>query len=107
LDTSLGGRFAAGGDVSGAEEATHYPRQPENSPWSHDPVPPEEPLGFSVQDVEPCGTPVEIAASIGGDAAQGSAPPSAEGGARGLADARSGSRVEHSEAHPNLLQRRK
>jgi hypothetical protein len=65
LDTSLGGRFAAGGDVSGAEEATHYPRLPESSPWSHDPVPPEAALGFSVEDVEPCGTPAEIAASIG------------------------------------------
>jgi hypothetical protein len=75
LDLSLGGRFAAGGDVSGAEEATHYPRQPESSPWSHDPVPPEPALGFSVEEVEPCGTPAEIAASLaqsaGGEDAAG------------------------------------
>jgi hypothetical protein len=31
-DQSLGGRFAAGGEVSGAQEETHYPRLPENSP---------------------------------------------------------------------------
>jgi hypothetical protein len=28
VDVSLGGRFAAGGDVSGSEPETHYPRRP-------------------------------------------------------------------------------
>jgi hypothetical protein len=29
-----------------------YPRQPSTSPWSSDPVPKEEPLGFDVNAVE-------------------------------------------------------
>jgi hypothetical protein len=115
-DQSLGSRFAAGGEVSGAQEETHYPRLPEGSPWSHDPVPPEAPLGFSVEDVEPCGTSAEIAASLDrlgsgeSEAASDPAPSpppvslAGEGGVMGLTDAPS---AEFSEAHPNLLQRRK
>jgi hypothetical protein len=28
-----------------------YSKQPDNSPWASDPVPPEEPLGFSVDEL--------------------------------------------------------
>src|SRR6516162_6405898 len=42
-----------------------YPRLPENS-WTHDPVPPEGPLGVSVEDHEPVGEPREILASLDG-----------------------------------------
>jgi hypothetical protein len=30
-----------------------YPSMPASSPWSNDPVPPEEPLGFSVDELPP------------------------------------------------------
>jgi hypothetical protein len=30
-----------------------YPKLPASSPWAHDPVPNEEPLGYSVDDLEP------------------------------------------------------
>jgi hypothetical protein len=57
------GRFAA------IEKATvigtgvsDYPRLPETN-WTHDPVPPEAPLGLSVEDHEPVGEVGEIAAS--------------------------------------------
>jgi hypothetical protein len=50
--------------------APEYPRLP-SGPWA-DPVqiPPEEPLGFSVEDHEPVGTIPEIQASIGDPAAK-------------------------------------
>jgi hypothetical protein len=35
--------------------------------WSHDPVPPEPPLGFSVEDHEPVGEKFEVEASLGGE----------------------------------------
>jgi hypothetical protein len=41
-----------------------YPRLPESSPWHHDPVPPEEPLGYSVDAMEPVGSQQEVQASI-------------------------------------------
>lgn len=41
-----------------------YPALPENSPWHHDPVPMEEPLGYSVEDVLPVGELFEVEASI-------------------------------------------
>jgi hypothetical protein len=57
------GRFAAQTAVVGRDPAP-YPAQPAGSPWASDPVPPEEPLGESVDDVIPVGTPVEVQASI-------------------------------------------
>jgi hypothetical protein len=49
-----------------------YPRQPTNSPWHSDPVPPEDPLGYSVdwlggESVAPVSTPetVETANATG------------------------------------------
>ena len=45
VDVELGERFAQPSVVSGAEPTVQYPRLPGSSPWSSDPVPPEEPLG--------------------------------------------------------------
>jgi hypothetical protein len=43
----------------------HYPAQPTSSPWGS-PIGPgtEPPLGYAIDDVEPCGTPAEIAKSL-------------------------------------------
>jgi hypothetical protein len=61
------GRFAEinKSNVVGSQQAVHYPRLP-SGPWA-DPVqvPPEEPLGFSVEAMEPVGTIQEIEASLG------------------------------------------
>jgi hypothetical protein len=60
-----GGRFAKGAEVTGSKPAVVYPRQPEGSPWAGDLVPPEGPLGYSVQDdIEPNGTPQEVESSL-------------------------------------------
>jgi hypothetical protein len=73
LDTSLGGRFAPGGYVAGSEASVEYPRQPASSPWASDPVGLEPSLGFSVNQMEPTGTHVEIERSLGGSVAAPSA----------------------------------
>jgi len=62
-DTSLGGRFAAGGDVSGTEEVVRYPRLPSTSPWASDPVGVEPPTNYRIDDLEPTGEFHELAAS--------------------------------------------
>jgi hypothetical protein len=69
-DLELGGRFAAINKPSiiGAASAK-YPKLPSSSPWSADPVPPEEPLGFEINALEPVGTAAEIEASLGEAAA--------------------------------------
>jgi hypothetical protein len=65
LDTSLDGRFAPGGYVSGSEQATEYPRLPEASPWSGSVDPGvEQPLGVSIDQLEPTGTAAEIEHSL-------------------------------------------
>jgi hypothetical protein len=63
LDTSLGGRFAKADYVSGQEAAVHYPRAA--GPWA-DPVqaPPEPPLNYEINALEPVGTAVEIERSL-------------------------------------------
>lgn len=55
-DEDRGGRFAvrSPATVIGTSPVS-YPRQPEGSPWACDPVPPERPLGYSVNDLEPVG----------------------------------------------------
>jgi hypothetical protein len=61
-----GGRFAATANkpkVIGASPIA-YPAQPEGSPWHSDPLPPEPPLGFSVEDQPTTGEPFEIARSM-------------------------------------------
>jgi hypothetical protein len=60
-----------------------YPRQPQNSPWASDPLPPEPPLGIDINAMEPTGEVHEQKASeaIAGDAAAPGAQ-SADGGLR-------------------------
>jgi hypothetical protein len=55
-----GGRFAIGAQ----QPLTEYPRQPAHSHWHHDPIGLEPPLGYSVDQMEPVGTPAEVEASI-------------------------------------------
>jgi hypothetical protein len=52
----------AGNLYTGEEEGCGYPRQPSESPWSGGgaQVPPEEPLGYSVEDVPICAEPHEV-----------------------------------------------
>jgi hypothetical protein len=63
IGDELGGRFKPLSKtvVVGVPQV---PRQPPNSVWSGDVVPPEPPLGYSVHDMVPTGTPSEGAASI-------------------------------------------
>jgi hypothetical protein len=68
-----GGRFSEARYVSGSEPSTNMPRLPANSPWAHDPVPPEEPLGYSVNDLEPTGEAHEL--GFGGQETGGNAGP--------------------------------
>ena len=64
VDDELGGRFKKQSPtIIGSTPAPSYPKQPANSPWSSDPVPATEPLGFSVDAMEANGTPSEIQAS--------------------------------------------
>jgi hypothetical protein len=55
-----GGRFAIGAQ----QPVTQVPRQPPHSPWHHDPVGLEPPLGYSVNEMVAVGTPAEVEASI-------------------------------------------
>jgi hypothetical protein len=62
-----GGRFAQSSPkqrVIGSSPIS-YPELPENSPWAKDPMPPEPPLGWSVNDLEPTGEVWEIEKSQG------------------------------------------
>lgn len=67
-DPRPGGRFATlnKNSTTGAAPIPTYPALPETSPWAQ--WPPEsiggDPLGFSVEDHPPVGSPEEIAASI-------------------------------------------
>ncbi len=67
-DDAAGGRFKKemATEVTGVPQ---YPRLPATSPFASDPVPPEEPLGFSVDDMVPVGTATEVEASIADEAA--------------------------------------
>ena len=61
-----GGRYAklTPATITGSTPSPQYPKQPANSFWSHDPVAATPPLGFSVDAMEPVGTPAEIEASL-------------------------------------------
>jgi hypothetical protein len=48
----------------GNDPSQLYPRLPETSPWGQPQPPPEEPLGYDISYVEPCGTHEEIARSL-------------------------------------------
>jgi hypothetical protein len=63
LDLENSGRHAKPNTVIGVDGPPDYPRLPENS-WTHDPVPPEGPLGVSVEDHEPVGENFELARSL-------------------------------------------
>ena len=65
VDDELGGRFKKQSPtIIGSTPAPSYPQQPPNSFWSSDPVPATEPLGISVDAMEPNGTAVEIEKSV-------------------------------------------
>lgn len=67
-DDERGGRYADSGNsttVTGSSPIS-YPAQPPSSPWACDPLPPEPPLGFAIDAMEPTGEKFEVAASIGG-----------------------------------------
>ena len=64
LELERSGRHAQSATITGTKAVPQYPAA--SGPWN-DPVqvPDEPPLGYSVQDdLEPTGTPVEIAASV-------------------------------------------
>jgi hypothetical protein len=63
---AIGGRFAAEAKtrVTGTTPVPQYPALSANSPWHHDPVPPEEPLGVDINAVEAVGTHAEIEKSL-------------------------------------------
>jgi hypothetical protein len=63
IDDDRGGRFAAVGKSTAVVGASpiSYPQQPPTSPWARDVMPPEPPLGFSVNEIEPVGEKHEIA----------------------------------------------
>jgi hypothetical protein len=85
------GRFAVEARVTGTDPAAVYPRIA-SGPWggTH-PVPPEEPLGYAIDAVEPVGEPHEVAASLAAqaipDAASAVTSPAAEEVHRGNAEA--------------------
>ena len=64
-DDIRGGRFAALGrpTVIGSGPAAHYQTLPASSPWHSDPVPPEAPLGYAINDLASVGEAHEVAAS--------------------------------------------
>jgi hypothetical protein len=66
LANDLEGRQSARDYLAGQDEGVFYPKLPATSPWSGSgPQPgPEEPLGYSVNDLLPTGEPHEVAASI-------------------------------------------
>src|SRR5262249_28873899 len=55
-DLDLGGRFAKvhTTTVTGSSPIS-YPPHPTHSPWHSNPCPPEPPLGYSVEEMEPVG----------------------------------------------------
>ena len=63
----IGGRYARPQTVNASQQAVHYPKLPTNSPWSSDPVPPEEPLGIDVSEAPITGEKFEVEASLDRD----------------------------------------
>jgi hypothetical protein len=64
-EQEIGGRFAVNRpkpQITGTS-ASQVPPQPDGSPWRTDPVPDEEPLGFSVEEMPVVGEPHESVAS--------------------------------------------
>jgi hypothetical protein len=74
VDDERGGRYAGSGSkqtVVGSSTVS-YPQQPENSPWRSDPCPPEPPLGYSVDELEPVGEMFERASTSAAPGAEAS-----------------------------------
>jgi hypothetical protein len=67
VDDERGARYATKGNKQTAIRSSPiaYPPQPSTSPWHSDPCPPEPPLGFDVNAIDPVGEPHEIKASEG------------------------------------------
>jgi len=66
IDDERGGRYATEGSkqtVIGSSPIA-YPQQPSTSPWHSDPCPPEPPLGYSVEEMEPTGEMFEREAPV-------------------------------------------
>jgi hypothetical protein len=60
--------------IAGGEPSVQYPRQGEDSPWSHgQSVPPEAPYPTDINFIPPVGETFEVQASLGASA-QGSPP---------------------------------
>ena len=80
LNDERGGRYAAGSgskaSVVGSSPVS-YPAQPIGSPWHSDPCPPEPPLGYSVDEMEPVGEMFERASTSA--ASEVEEPPSPSG----------------------------
>jgi hypothetical protein len=76
------GRFSAidKNEVIGSAPVPQYPPLPQNSPWSNDPVPSEEPLGYSVHEHPVVGEAFEIldVQRDGTDQSSAVEPPSGE-----------------------------
>jgi hypothetical protein len=85
VEPSAGGRWKKPAQPS--DPAKLYPPLPASSPWHHDPVPDEEPLGFSVEEMPVMGEPweAERAAAILEVAAGLVPPPSPDSGHADLA----------------------
>ena len=56
VDDERGGRYAVEGKatVTGSSPIS-YPAQPTHSPWHHDPIGTEPPLGYSIDAIDPVG----------------------------------------------------
>jgi hypothetical protein len=66
MDDERGGRYATLNkpSVTGSSPSVMVPQQPANSFWSCDPVPPEMPLGYDINAMEPVGEKFEIEKSL-------------------------------------------
>lgn len=60
-----GGRYAVETTIVGSKPGPVYPRLPDQSPFLQD-TGVEPPLGYRIDDLEPCGNPHEIERSLGG-----------------------------------------
>jgi hypothetical protein len=58
------GRFAKPFAITGTEPTVQYPKLPESSPWHSNDGPPEEPLGYSIDEAPIVGEPHEQRASL-------------------------------------------
>jgi hypothetical protein len=64
-ELEMGGRFARVNTTTVVGSAPiQYPAQPATSPWHSEPIGPEPPLGYSVDDQEPVGEMFERAPSV-------------------------------------------